>query len=568
MKRRERFRKNRWIAMQVRRIEFFSLSTDYWIWLLCLLAGLPSDFLLAQEAKGVSTDPVAELQTKAIESKLATWGYWGAKPASYSGWTNHSNRLIPIYTFGGTFQPYMGTNSLYRNENRLKELYGREPESTLNREANYADQTDVYRMQRSAIESGQKKYVILIVFDGMDWQTTWAAATYSTKKVMYTEGRGTGLAFQDYRGTETDFGYFVSSPHDEGLDGNPDLQQLTDAPIKNYGGYQPKFGGDFPWSKPTDVEYLISRSRAMPHAYTDSSSSASSMMAGIKTFNGAINVLPSLEKSETIAHWVQREKGMSVGAVTSVPISHATPAASYAHNVSRDDFQDLTRDMVGLPSISHSESPLPGMEVVIGGGFGELTESNKGQGNNFAAGNRYLTEENLNTIQTREVGRYTVATRTPGQAGKAILAKATEDAISQRTRLLGFFGLQKGHLPFRTANGDFHPVNDVRDAEVYTKADIEENPTLVDMTQAALLVLEQNKNGFWMLLEAGDVDWANHANNIDNSVGAVLSGDAAVSEVFKWVEKRNAWSETLVIVTADHGHYLNIVDPTVFQGVK
>ncbi len=519
---------------------------------------------LAQETKPATMDSIAKLQETAFEAKQASWGHWGAKPGSYSGWTNHSNRLIPVYVFGGSFQPYMGEHSVYRDAERLRQLYHRDPESTLNPTANYGDQTDIYRLQRAAIESGQKKHVFLVVFDGMDWQTTWAAATHAAGKVNYSEGRGTGLTFQDYRGVDTDFGYFVTSPHDDGLEGNVDLQQLTDDPIKHYGGYDPNLGGEFPWSKPADIDYPISRSRVSPHAYTDSSSSATSMTAGAKIFNGSINVLHSLDKTETIAQWVQREKGMSIGAVTSVPICHATPAATYAHNVSRDDYQDLTRDMLGLPSIAHPEQPLSGMDVVIGGGWGETTESNKGQGNNFVEGNRYITDEDIATIQSRETDRYTVATRTAGIQGREALGKAVETAIETKTRLLGFFGVQKGHLPFRTANGDFKPVGDVREAEVYSREDIEENPTLVDMTQAAIRILEKNDKGFWLMVEAGDVDWANHANNIDNSIGAVLSGDAAVKEIFRWVEQKDAWKDSLVIVTADHGHYLNIIDPSVF----
>ncbi|MDZ4849385.1 MAG: alkaline phosphatase [Pirellulaceae bacterium] len=517
----------------------------------------------AQDAKIQGDDAIAKLQETAIESKFANWGYWGAKPKSYSGWTNHSNRLIPVYTFGGSFQAYMGENSIYRDAERLKALYRREPESTLNPKANYADQTDVYRLQKSAIESGQKKFVFLVIFDGMDWQTTWAAATYAAREAKYSEGRGTGLQFQDYKGTATDFGYVVTSPHDEGLEGNVDLQQLTDESVKNYGGYNVDLGGAFPWSVAADVEYPISRSRAIPHAYTDSSSSAASMTAGVKIFNGSVNVSHTLEKAETIAHWAQREKGMSVGAVTSVPICHATPAAAYAHNVSRDDYQDLTRDLIGLPSISHPDKPLPGLDVLIGSGWGESTGSNKGQGNNFIPGNRYLADEDLAAVQERKIGRYTFATRTASEKGSSVLDKAVAKAIESQSRLLGFFGVGKGHLPFRTANGDFHPVGDVREAEEYTAAELNENPTLVDFTRAAIKVLEQNDRGFWLMVEAGDVDWANHANNIDNSIGAVLSGDAAVSEIFRWVDQKNAWNDTIVIVTADHGHYLNILDPSV-----
>jgi alkaline phosphatase len=63
------------------------------------------------------------------------------------------------------------------------------------------------------------------------------------------------------------------------------------------------------------------------------------------------------------------------------------------------------------------------------------------------------------------------------------------------------------------------------------------------------------------MLEAGDVDWGNHDDNIDNSIGATLSGDAAVKTVTDWVEANSNWDESVMIVTADHGHYLVIEQP-------
>ena len=81
------------------------------------------------------------------------------------------------------------------------------------------------------------------------------------------------------------------------------------------------------------------------------------------------------------------------------------------------------------------------------------------------------------------------------------------------------------------------------------------------MTSAALTVLEGNPKGFWLMVEAGDVDWANHDNNLDTTIGAVNSGDAAVKAITDWVEKNSNWRETVLIVTADHGHYLVLDKP-------
>ena len=72
--------------------------------------------------------------------------------------------------------------------------------------------------------------------------------------------------------------------------------------------------------------------------------------------------------------------------------------------------------------------------------------------------------------------------------------------------------------------------------------------------------------GFWLMVEAGDVDWANHDDNIDNSIGAVNSGDAAVKTITDWVERHSNWTESLMIVTADHGHYLVLERPELLTG--
>jgi alkaline phosphatase len=65
-------------------------------------------------------------------------------------------------------------------------------------------------------------------------------------------------------------------------------------------------------------------------------------------------------------------------------------------------------------------------------------------------------------------------------------------------------------------------------------------------------------------VEAGDVDWACHGNNIDNCIGAVHDGDAAFRAVVEWVEARDAWDDTAVIVTSDHGHLFVLTDPAAF----
>lgn len=538
-----------------------------------------------------NADHIRDLQTSAIENNKAEFGHWGYDPANYKQWGTHSNRLIPVYTFGTLIgktsaekpgpvdlRNFTGPNSPYRSEAALRRLYGRVPPNTVNPQAEYLDQTNIYDLQMAGFASG-KKYVFLIVFDGMDWQTTRAASIYKTQSIAYTGGRGTGLHMQDYKaGGTTQFGFMCTSPHNAGTKTDPDTQTALNPGGTMFGGYNAEHGGPNPWTPGTDRLYLISKStdKGFLHAYTDSSSSATSMTCGIKTFNDGVNMDAAGHPVRTIAHWAQ-EQGYSVGAVTSVPISHATPAATYAHNVERDDYQDLTRDLIGLKSIVHPDQPLPGLDVLIGGGYGNLKQTDlvaateteperHPAGVNFVPGNLYLSDADLAKVDIKNGGKYVTAVRTSGVNGRQRLSAAAKEAATSGHRLLGFYGNGKyaGHLPFATADGQYDPTigrTGPKKIEVYEPADLEENPLLTDMASAAIEVLSKNPKGFWLMVEAGDVDWANHDNNIDSSIGAVLSGDAAVKTVTDWVETHSNWDESLVIVTADHGHYLMLEKP-------
>lgn len=516
--------------------------------------------MLPQARAQKSDDYLRALQVQSIAQDDSDWIYWGDKIGTFSTWNNHSNRLIPVYTFGGTLDAIKGEKSAYRDQEMLRRLYGKLPDQTLNLNADYFDQTQLFLLQKLALAQG-KKNVIVMVFDGMDWQTTQAAAIYRSQKIAYTQGRGKVLSFQTYDKAITDFGYCVTSSHNAGTKKDANSQTVSNIGGNAGGGYNADFGGHHPWSQPGDLAYLLGRRKSLNHIFTDSAASATSIFCGRKTYNAAIGVDHSGKPLRSIAHRFQR-RGRSVGVVTSVPISHATPAAAYAHNVSRDDYQDITRDLLGLPSAFHRDDPLLGMDVVIGSGWGENQKHGFGtQGKNFIPGNSYLPDDVIDEINVQNGGHYVVVERTPGTSGEKILTAAAGDAARDGHRLLGFFGADHGHLPFATADGKFNPAPGTRKAERYSTAEIEENPTLADMTEAALKVLGTNEKGFWLMVEPGDVDWANHNNNIDNAIGAVFSGEEAFNRITHWVETNSNWDDTLVIVTADHGHMMNLADP-------
>ncbi|PHS13742.1 MAG: alkaline phosphatase [Blastopirellula sp.] len=519
----------------------------------------------------VKLDTIKDLQKMAIEAGASEAAHWGWDKNLYTQWGSHSNRLIPVYTFGTKgsdkgvrLWDYAWKNSLYRSEANISRIYKKIPENTLNPEAQYLDQTNIYDLQLAALEAG-KKHIFLVVFDGMDWQTTRAASIHNLQKVAYEKGRGTGTHFQDYTADGTSqFGYMVTSPHNEGSKTDVNKQTVLNPGGSRSGGYDVKLGGPTPWKAGSSDRYLIGKAIGDEnvHAYTDSASSAASMMCGIKTYNNAINVDAEGTPIASIAHRAQAE-GYAVGAVSSVPISHATPACAYAHNVHRNDYQDITRDLLGLPSIFHAATPLQGLDVLIGAGHGSIKEKDSAQGENFVAGNIYLTDDDLKSVNVANGGNYIVAQRTEGVSGSENLQAAAVKAAKQSKRLFGYYGVgSTKHLPFQTADGGYDPTNGrSKKSEKYTEADLHENPTLAEMTQAALTVIGQNPKGSWLLVESGDVDWANHDNNLDNSIGAVNSGDAAVKVITDWVEKNSNWSESVLIVTADHGHFLHLEKP-------
>ncbi len=453
-------------------------------------------------------DRLKTLQTGAVAHPLKKERrayHFGAQGADniYSNHASHTNRMVPVYTFGSKLDlgAVTGVNSIYRDPEKLRALYGFMPVRTVNPTAEYADQSDLYRVQRDAVAGGVK-YLFIVWFDGLDWPTTQAAAIVKSRKV-YTEGKGSGLLFQDYSaGNTARYGYVVTSPTHDKNDPDLDTQTVTIPAASLSGGYDVEVAGPNPWTLgplgPRAPGYFKGQS-ASPreraavaevggafHAYTDSSTSAAEFISGRKAYNNGINVTDDGTFVPTFFHELQG-RGWKLGTVTSVPFDHASPAAMYAHNVHRDDYQDLARDMLGLPGITqqtHREPLHPGLDVVIGTGFGQKTNAKtlEAQGRNATAGNLYLTSADKASIDVKNGGKYVVVETTPGRNGAEALSAAAEQAASKGYRLFGFYGNTGfNHLPYRTADGRYDPSPDLDGkAESYTPSDLAENPTLAD----------------------------------------------------------------------------------------
>ncbi|WP_308798320.1 alkaline phosphatase [Agromyces silvae] len=256
---------------------------------------------------------------------------------------------------------------------------------------------------------------------------------------------------------------------------------------------------------------------------TDSAAAGTALGTGVKTNNGVLGQRPSGEQLLTLGEQAQAV-GKKVGLVTDVPFNHATPAGFIAHNDNRNDYHGLATEMIDS-----------GADVLIGGGHPNYTDANAPRASHFGQGS-WISQADFERVTT-------------GQTDFTYIeSKAQFDAVASGTDVPEkLFGLARVAETFQynrpgLANDEVLPYTDPANTDV---------PSLETAADAALNVLEGDE-GFFLMVEAGAVDWAGHANQTTRIVEEQQSFNAAVETVNEWVETNSSWDETLVIVTADH----------------
>jgi alkaline phosphatase len=251
---------------------------------------------------------------------------------------------------------------------------------------------------------------------------------------------------------------------------------------------------------------------------TDSAAAASAWASGAKYNNGEISCHDNNfdgtcdgEQVPTLLDLARAQKKATALVATS-DVTHATPAAFGANAHNRKCEEEIARQYLAR-----------GVDVLLGGGIAANRSSCK------------LTHSSGNWLYDlladyKDAG-YSVV-RDEDQLNAAVDASAE--------KLLGLF-----------KNGGKTP-------ETYRVDDAygpypEGEPTLPEMTKAALGILEENKKGFFLLLEASQIDWAGHANDAVYQLGEMLAFDEAVEVVLDWVyAEKKRQKETLIVVVADH----------------
>ena len=372
------------------------------------------------------------------------------------------------------------------------------------------------------------RHVLLFIGDGMHLEHEIAASRYLT-------GRDEDLSFHRFPVRVYCTTWDVTTYNRNALSaGKPAFAEGSFDPGV---GYDPARGGDAPHPKPSkaiDDGYFLTRLPLMPgesqarYPATDSASAATALATGHKTDDGNIAWKPGDPEDgalTTIAEALRDRLGWAIGAVSTVPFSHATPAAFGSHNRDRNHYGEIADELL------RKTRP----DVVIGGGHA-------------AWGTAFVPASLYRDLKSGLIGDYAFVERSSGQDGAAQLKAGADRAAAANHKLLGLFG---------GPGGNFEPPKPSDTPASPSLTTNPENPTLRAATLAALQVLSRDKDGFFAVIEQGDIDWANHDNDFARMVGTVWDLDQAVQAAVEFVDRPGDdidWENTLLIVTADHGN--------------
>ncbi len=284
-------------------------------------------------------------------------------------------------------------------------------------------------------------------------------------------------------------------------------------------GYDPAIGGMEPW-KPGAVDALS----YYKGGATDSASAATAIATGMKTDSGNIAWAsgdPVNGELATIAELMRSHLGSAIGIVSTVPFNHATPASFVSHSMGRGSYAAIADQII------NTTKP----EVVIGGGHPDSTTA-------------YFSSTALGALRGSDY--WNLVELNSGRDGGAALLDAAS-TLPTGKGLFGLFGTR--------SDGAFEASVPTSAAGTPDFTRGTDDPTLAVAVQAAATVLSRDSDGFFLMVEQGDIDWANHGNDAERMIGTIASLDEAVQTAIAYINHEGDaidWSNSLVIVTADH----------------
>ncbi|CAG9623583.1 alkaline phosphatase [Sutcliffiella rhizosphaerae] len=265
-------------------------------------------------------------------------------------------------------------------------------------------------------------------------------------------------------------------------------------------GYNAGYATNYRWYIGEDssfdphVKGLI-KTHSANTAVTDSAAAGTAMATGHKTNNGMIGVTPDGKEVYSILKAAKRSK-KATGLVATSTITHATPAVFAANVASRSDEASIAPQYL--------ENNL--VDVILGGGRDYFTSVDDGG-----------RQPEGNLIKEAE------------KKGYQYVTDKTELSKAKGTKLLGLF-----------AKGSMSPE---------MQRDETEEPSLEEMTNVAINTLNKNKQGFFLMVEGSQIDWAGHAHDSAWAMTDTAAFDQAVEAALEFAKKDG---KTLVVVAGDH----------------
>lgn len=230
----------------------------------------------------------------------------------------------------------------------------------------------------------------------------------------------------------------------------------------------------------------LSKTWAVKKLVTDSGSGGTSLATGVKTVYHAVGVDPEGKPLTSLVD-VAKEQGKDAGMAVTCRLWDATPCDFCCHNIDRDKEEELVGDY-----------PTSGVDFVFGGGAQKFT-------------NR--------------------------KDGRDIFKELQKKGYHVSRTLDDFFAYDKNSRIFAVPYDKDTPLPDER------------GDLLARASMKGISLMNQNKNGFFMMIEGSQLDDYGHFNQLDLLMKETLDFDQTVGEVMKWAAKDG---ETLVVVTADH----------------
>ncbi len=301
-------------------------------------------------------------------------------------------------------------------------------------------------------------------------------------------------------------------------------------------------GESFKLAMETLPYMALSRTYSHDFQVSDSSSTATAMVAGVKTRSGVVGVTYDVPRgncasaqgkgTDTLFELAER-KGLATGIISTARITHATPASTYAESANRnweDDTSFGTADRTGCEDIATQLIDWPegdGFEVAMGGGR-----------------QHFLTAEMVDPEYEDWTGRrlderdLAQAWRAKSDTHQVIYTGEDFAAIDfdSEARVLGLF--EPSHMQYEL---------DRREAP-------SEEPSIADLTRAAITRLSRDEDGYVLMVEGGRIDHAHHGVNAARALEDTDAFDLAIAAAMEMTSTE----DTLIIVTADHSHTMTM----------